>query len=871
MMIFLNPHLSNIYRKSAIEALIGLMQIHDKADFKDLVLRNQTSKIVFLVLPQISAVLIKLCQEETLRGASLVQTAVKALGRFLCLIFEDYEKKAPSQISNEDFLRLVKTSGSDQANDDVLKPKNQSQAEYFEKLKKSDEWIKAAAIRIAPAIEVLKILRGSEYQQIRNELAVLSWTLLSKCLINVKPFMPFLIENLLLFCDDPESSISEFSQSSLKQLAKVIPELNQEIAELFSTHLTSMPRIIMTGDESEQIAGLTLLNSFVIIISGDEPGLNSLLDNSVILEKFMNVMLCCCELEVPNELMFYESLSSGELNDQFYHLKAPWKNYKKLKNPAIVSKFNEVCQQIGKSKSAQVCVNHIMDNINSSEFLLLLIEILNSGRNTTLSQDQVEVIVEEFLSETYWTMKIQPSERVHKTKQVNEEWFEERTPGLYESAVEVRLRDISLDETDDRIEELNLKAIKYNILCTCLVIELIGSAATIIGKKFQKFLLRSLHRVLEKAGSTNFIIRAAGLQTLEKIALAMEHTEIGQLIDSNSDFLLFNIQKLLRRHHNNESLIDMLSVVFKFSKNSMTSYIKDIVETVSEQIMNNRLAKNTSGYLKLFQLYVGSIKHWKDKTDDEGKVEEIKPDWTDFLEQCTFELVKPPENPDEIGPINEQDGNPDDVRDQMEDNTQEESQTDEKILPEHIELVIKILRSTLQFFASKVTAEVIATHEIFIDGLNVLHHYEDSFLPIVHQMWYPFSKQFQVKNFVVLQYSFRLLVLIARYAKDFVYKKTNKDVIPVLNLFLTHTMTSKSSNLSLSYTQVFKLQREILSSYGSLIIDLDIEDRDLDGIVDILFKYERSSNELLSKASRESIKTLASHNPGLICFKKKFQ
>ena len=861
----ISTYFNYIFRKCAIEALISLMQIHDKADLNDIVLRDQISQLVFVTLPQISAVLINVCQEETLRGKSLVQVATNALGRFLCLVFEDYEKTSEKCITNKDFMSLIKTL-------DVLNDENILQPKNIMNLKKSREWLQAASKKLQPALLRLNNLRGSEHQSIRNELAVFSWSLLQKCLPNIQCFAPFLLENLVLFTDDSDQQIREFSQTSLRRLTNFLPDLNQKIAELFMSHLTVMPRIILTGDESEQIAGFTLLNSLVRTITDEKVQLNSFLDNPVVLEKFLNVMLSCCEIDVPSDFLFYENLASGSLDDQFYQMKMPWKQFRNLKNEFIIKKFSQVCHNVGSSSAAQLCVNHLLDNMNSIEYLVLIIEILDSGPQTTLAKDQVEGIVEEFLNESYWTMKVHGVKAIESSQRsANEQWYEDHTQGLYESAIEIRLRDVKPEDEHNEAHDISLKTIKYNILCTCLVVELMGVAAKVLKMNFQRFMLRVLHLVLEKAGSSNFIIRSAGLYALELISTSMGFNDVAQLIDENSDFLLFNIEKMLKRSHQNELIFDMLSVIFKFTKASMTSYIKDIVETAAENITSNKISKNISGYLKLFRLYVGFIKQRELENElvmDETEME-VTQNWDEFLQQCLFDLEKPSEDVNETCPLKDvTDEDQEMITEELP--TEDQQEVNENQTPPHVELIIKILSSTVQFFASSNPSEVILTHEIFTDSLPILHRYEDQFLPMIHQMWYPFTKQFQVKNLVVLQHSFRLMTLIAHFAKDFVHKRSTEDVIPVINKFLLQSAASSASKVNLSYMQEFKLQREILSSYGALAVDLDIDEKGLDVIIDILLKYDKHANEQLASASKRSLEVLRKHNPGLVCYKMKF-
>ncbi|KAL7016741.1 hypothetical protein ACKWTF_010111 [Chironomus riparius] len=851
-------------RKSAIEALMALTQCHDKFDQNDCVLKEQISKILFIVLPQIATVLIKVCQEDCLRGPSLIQVALKCLGRFLCLILEDYDKKNLISVKNEDFLKLIQ-SGSDQ--EVAISPKVTKQ--NVEKLEKSKEWMATTSQNLSKIIINLKSLRGSEYVKIRHEFAVLSFNLLCKCQSNCKLFMRFLLENLILFTDDFDENIQKVCQDGLKELTAIIPNINKEISDLFSIHLATMPRIILTGLESEQYAGIALINSYLKIFSNIEGHLEGLFENPMMLEKFINIMISCSEIDAPKELIFHET--AGALSDEFYKMKMPWKHFKNLKNESIAQKFSSVCKNIGSSRFSQVCVNYLLDNINSIEYLVFLNEILNCEKQKlSLSSDQLDSIMEEFLNETYWSFPTKAVSQVPK-KAGREEWFEDHTPGLYESAIEVKLTDISLNDNNEEQQViLNLKTIKYNILCTCTILEMTGNIALKLESKFQKYILRCLHMILEKAGNSNFLIKSAGLYALQCISQAMGHTEISQLIDANSDYLLFNIHKLLRHDHENEAIIDMMSVVFKYSKASITAYVEDIVEMAANHIINAKFSQKTASYLKLFKLYVESVRQWSPEIEMEVDVD-IETDWDEFYRRCLHIL----ENGDDIDmQINNEhpEQATEEPKEDPEENEQQPETNEVEKTPQHIELTIKILTSSLPYFASSNPTEVILVHEIFQNGFSVLHFYEKEFLPLVHQMWYPFTKQINGKDYVILQYSVRLLSTIAKYAKDFVYKRSTDNVITVINKFLNSSFSHTNKKENLSYTQEFKLQKEVLEIYGQISVDLGIVEKEQDEIIDILMMYHNQhSNSQLKSSAKKSIDAIAKFDPFVIKYKLSFQ
>lgn len=853
--------------------MTALTQTHDNIEENDLILKDQISKIMFIMFPKIVTVLIQTSVVNTLKGPALNEVSLRALGKFLCLIFEDYEKKPSKTVSLNDFKNLMKAteSANTAAERDILGMNKKGVTKYDENASKSKEWILAVTKKVAKPLEKLKCVRGNAYHQIRFEIASMSWNLIDKCLQNIHCLVPFLLENLILYADDSNEQIQSFCEEKLEMIAKRNSMLNNELADLFCTHMTTMPRIIHTGDESEQIAGIALLNSYIKIMSCNNM---ILLESPLIMENFTNILLSCCELNVSNELLFCESVFAKTLEDQFYQMKMPWKNFKNLKNEKIVLKFLDLCQSVARSKYSHQCIDHLLSNMNSLEYLVLINEIMNVEDGLQIETVQVQNIVEEFLDDVYWQMSIKAKNSIQKVKGDNDEWYEDKTPGLYESGIEIRMTEMKLQDEKLTLDpNSTLKGIKYNILSTCLVLELIGKCAKILSTQFERYLLRSLHKTLEKAGSSNFLIKCAGIYALESITLAMGLQEIPELIDQNSDFLLFNLQKMLKQNHENEAILDMMDVVFKYSRASLTLHIETIVETVFDQIAKNKYNTNYSSFLKLFRLYVASVKKWEqiDMPQEISSILTNEAECDVFLEQCLNELNLKQVDEEEI--VNEQ------INDEKaEENTEykeetvEDAEVEEEItdkLPDHIVLVLKILNSTTQFFAARNATESVLVHELFLDGLEIIKNYETQLLPLVHQMWYPFTKQFQMNNLVVLQYSFNLLMYIASIARDFIHKRSLNDTIPVLNKFLLTCSTSSQS--SLSYTQQFKLQRNILKNYGTLLVDLGIGGKELDGAVTVLLKNYSNSNQKIQEACKSSLETLKLKcDPALIYFKLKF-
>lgn len=117
-----------------------------------------------------------------------------------------------------------------------------------------------------------------------------------------------------------------------------------------------------------------------------------------------------------------------------------------------------------------------------------------------------------------------------------------------DDSLEVRVKNVKLNDVSlDSQKVLNLNHVKYNILCTCMVLETSATASTILGKSFEKYLFKLLHRILVKAGSSNFLIRNAALYSLEQISKALNLENTNELIGKNLEFLLYNIEKMIKK------------------------------------------------------------------------------------------------------------------------------------------------------------------------------------------------------------------------------------------------------------------------------------------------------------------------------------
>ncbi len=141
----------------------------------------------------------------------------------------------------------------------------------------------------------------------------------------------------------------------------------------------------------------------------------------------------------------------------------------------------------------------------------------------------------------------------------------------------------------------------------------------------------------------------------------------------------------------------------------------------------------------------------------------------------------------------------------------------------------------------------------------------DELLPLVHQCWQPLKVLFDSDNLLVLERAFRVVLVFARCAGDFVAARTLKDVLPammrctrkmqvrllpiwrnfgVLDAFFSppHPPQSVLSDSGRRHTAAHRQSRRLLEQLASTLSELpallDLDEPEVDDILEELLACE---------------------------------
>lgn len=567
--------------------------------------------------------------------------------------------------------------------------------------------------------------------------------------------------------------------------------------ELFIAQLIHLPRIIYTGDEDEQISNMLQLRGLVVMLC-ETQRLKITLANESSLGNFVAILLSIVELERSAKLL-EENISIFDINDKtpetinslvMLRNNTQWKMYKNIRNTEIMIEIELICTYISQTEPVNVLVLEYLANliaknsINCNEALIIVQMFV---KNAFAVNDPCEslhyVILDELFCDYRWDLATETSEhRIVSGSDNRSEWFEDRTEGLFESAISVRFSDITDPLVDQQYGAITINDVKNNILHECLVIETVGMYAQQLANRYQPFLIKSLHRLLEKSTSIHNMIRISALIALNSLKAAFALNSISELILNNADYITYAINMSLKRPDQIETAIRILSIVLYYCSVDSIPHLENIISTVLAETKKINQTINTLSFMRVFELILSTIRENIRKNSLPN--EEFEPNDKKPAEEA--ELVKGCLDV-WLGILNEKEE--EDFEENLNDNTNENdgvnetnfaedmeiNEMEKKALPILVQLSINIIKRCIPYLGSKEQDTKLIALKCVNTGLDIVKDYENELLPIVHQVWHPFVHQcMEDKSSVVLRYCIQLLAKLAQYAKDFIYKRSTE-------------------------------------------------------------------------------------------------
>nr|XP_014092507.2 uncharacterized protein LOC106619061 [Bactrocera oleae] len=861
------------YRKLVIASLVCLMTIfyvHDEAEFTDVVLRNQVADTIFIFLPKIVTVLLKTSLADEKLGETLKATAIKALGRILCVIYDHSGDVAIKHCYDKNEFKNLFNQGSQHKNDssefDNYATTNKSSQEQIEnRLKRmqssgrSKEWFNDTSVKLRIVYTQTSILRSHDSVRVRTEYARMCCTLIERCGHNLSGNFLLLLGNVISMSEDEDKYISQLCAQTLSQLQQqdnAIDSIFDEYADtLFDEHLAKLPRIINRCADAEQYAELIFLKGFLKNLCSSR--INSLLLVPKNLEMLCRCLLSAVDMKLCRDFLTEEYAVREVVEaDLTECIKLNWRQYKHLNSERCIKLVKDICEILGNINGLNRLVYDFLLELldQNSEAMNEILQIMlwvgtgDESRNNSTHIELVEILIEEILNDKHWHLALRPdaSWRLKVDKPTN--WFVDNTPGLYESAVEIRTQDVDSDDEKDadlasRSQRVTILDAEFNVLHTCLSLDVLGHCATHFGESFNRYIFRCLHKVLLKVASSNTMVYQAANFCLVSIQKALKFANISEMIEAHTDYLSYHLNTILKRSPESHAAVDILTVLLQLSTRRALPHLENIFQTIYNECSRSQQSENMNAFLRVFNAFVKHVARWQMSSDvevssvpmqveDTQEVDHLQ-NWLDILERSNAIVVDESVNMENETTAKTTTNTTDDV--EMKD---EETEDDLKPqLPRHILMVKDITSQVLKFVSFVDQTHQILALECLIQAVPLLRDYEDELLPLVHLMWSPLVEKFRNNEAVVLNRCFTLLNVLATHAKEFILKRSLNDVIPNLKDFLQKSSKNSVMETITAHTQEYKLQVILLENFANLIESLQIDGKHLNDIAEIVSLY----------------------------------
>uniref|UniRef100_A0A1B0FFV9 Uncharacterized protein n=1 Tax=Glossina morsitans morsitans TaxID=37546 RepID=A0A1B0FFV9_GLOMM len=825
----------------ALECLMVVFYVYDDADQMDVVMRNQVANTLFMFLPKVVTVLYKLALGDEKLNEIIKVISIKALGRILTITFEETtENLVQVRHDAAAFKELLASALSDNING-----QNNGHHSMLNKL---------AAKNISARPEV-------QLKELQNEGRSQVWIQVSS-------------KSVLALTEDVDFSIRSLCRRSIDEMQNTygIKELFDENADLlFEAHLTKMPRIISRCDDNEQFAEFSFIKGFFNSLTPKK------LYSVLTVPRHMEIFCACLldALALRTSFDFFEEEDGYLLNrissnfDFESRSQLFWRKFKNLTSRRCVSILQSICGILGRTEILnQLLIDYLMEMLTQNDEamneIILVILWLGTIEEKPLHSNKLNLVsqfIEELLNDRHWCLALEPDnlEHMHADKLAN--WLVERTPGLYESGIEIRTQSI---DSDDEAEESSSHFVtttdaQYNVLHTCMILDALGHCALKLGEKFDIYIFRSLHKILIKIADKNEIVARAAMFSLTSIQKALKFLDLPSLIETHIDYIGYHLNIALKRAPNSKAAIDIITVLLHFSSRNSIPYLENVFEIIYEQFSESQNHVNCNAYLKVFKAFLFYVSKWLLDCDleiaknleipgnngiDKENEENIAIHWLNMI-SSTFarETMTDSEN---CKLVNDNIVCPPDL------NSTCNTPTD-NCLPKHLEMVKTILYQVSKTLTTKEHIYQIMSLDCLIIGIPLLKDYDDILLPLAHYMWKPLTEKFRQRNMIITIRSLSVLVVLAESAKDFITKRALDEVIPLLKIFLQNS-ASHSVKFHSGGTQSYKMQVKLLQEFANLIISLNIDV--LKGIAmdELANDTQHQSNEIPGNTSMDEQK-----------------
>ncbi|KAL4818758.1 armadillo-type protein [Aspergillus spinulosporus] len=449
---------------------------------------------------------------------------------------------------------ILKAVLNDRANSQLPQKSAQPQG-ADETLVLDESWLKATTTQIKLALSQVIQLRRHDREEVQVELLNLCIMIIEDCLTTLQESIPMLVETVVVLSKLDEQQTPNNAYSSLKYLATTHPTVLDSLKNSLHTWLTAFPRTMQSNDETaKQWAIKQITTAFQI--------LSELQSESDFLTNDLTAGLCDSVAVIANR-------ATSALQPL---------------NPDLTS--NQTLEILGTGKESVTFLPVLLDHKSQQQTLKDLREMIsrlnfsNSAKSITrliinrIYEEQGNSIIAPlwlattFLKDTTQSMSslddfitlddIEPSRPFSTRASMIDELYYISLPILNET--------MGNEENDWRVSALALEAVALQ--------------AQELQEAFRTELMDALYPVLERLASNNQALQRHAMTCLNVLTQACGYADTSTMIVENVDYLVNSVAIKLNTFDVSPYPPQVLLMMVKLCGARLVPYLDDLIDSI---------------------------------------------------------------------------------------------------------------------------------------------------------------------------------------------------------------------------------------------------------------------------------------------------
>ncbi|KAL5003329.1 armadillo-type protein [Aspergillus recurvatus] len=449
---------------------------------------------------------------------------------------------------------MLKTVLNDRATSQLPEKSAQPQG-LDETLVLDESWLKATSTQIKLALTQVIQLRRHEREEVQVELLNLCIMIIENCLTTLQESIPMLVETVVVLSGLDEQQTPKNAYSSLKHLATTYPTVLDSLKNSLHTWLTAFPRTMQSNDETAKQWAIKQITTAFQLLSELQSGSDLLTSN-------LTAGLCDSVAAIANHATSaLQPLNSELTSNQTLEVLGVGKESVTFLPVLLDHKSQHqtlqglqgMISQLNLSNSANSITRLIINRIhhehgNSIIAPLWLATTFLKGTTNFMSS------FDDFISLDH----IEPSRPYFTRASMIDE--------LYYISLPILNDPIADEHSDWRVSALALEAIALQ--------------AQALREAFRPELMDALYPVLERLASSNQALQRHAMTCLNVLTHACSYPDTSTMIVENVDYLVNAVALKLNTFDVSPYPPQVLLMMVKLCGARLVPYLDDLVDSV---------------------------------------------------------------------------------------------------------------------------------------------------------------------------------------------------------------------------------------------------------------------------------------------------